>query len=99
LPDLDASIWSKYRGKGVLVFGLHPNEPAQQLNDFVKQTGISYPVLADRNSTLSKFAFPSGVGYPYPRDVIVGKDLTVRAIRNSFNVREVESLVQKLLAE
>ncbi len=49
--------------------------------------------------TLNLFAFPQGVSMPYPRDVIIDKKLKVRLIRNSFSVKEVEALVQKLLAE
>jgi peroxiredoxin len=99
LPDLEGSIWSKYKGKGVLVYGLHPGENPKQLSDFIKQTGVTFPVVSDTGGTLNSFAFPSGVSYPYPRDVIIGKDLTVRAIRNSFNVTAVDTLVQQLLKE
>lgn len=99
MPDLETSIWQKYKSKGVLVYGLHPNENPKQLADFIKQTGLTFPVKADIGGTLSKFAFPPGVNYPYPRDVIIDKKLKVRAIRNSFNVKEVDALVQKLLKE
>ena len=40
MPDLETSIWAKYKNKGVLVYGLHPGENAKQLADFIKQTGI-----------------------------------------------------------
>lgn len=56
-------------------------------------------MLADQQGTVSKFTFPSGVSYPYPRDIIIDKNLKVRAIRNSFNLKEVEALVQQLLKE
>jgi peroxiredoxin len=100
LPDIDATIYQKYKAQGVIVYGLHPSgESAQQVADFVKQTGVSFPIVADQSGTLGKFAFPPGVGYPYPRDVVIGKDLKVRSIRNSFNVDEVDALVQQLLKE
>lgn len=62
------------------------------------QTGITFPVLFNQG-TLSQFDFPPGVGFPYPRDVVIGKDLTVRSIRNSFDPDEMTSLVEQLLAE
>ena len=77
---------------------MQPGESAKALADFIKQTGITFPVKSS-NGTEGLFAYPSGVGYPYPRDVIIGKDLTVRSIRNSFNVKEVDALVQQLLKE
>ena len=99
MPDIDTSIWQKYRDQGVLVFGLHNGEDPDRLADFREQTGIDFPMLFDSERTLSGFAFPPGVGYPYPKDIVVGKDLTVRSIKASFNVTEMDALVQQLLAE
>jgi hypothetical protein len=82
----------------VIVFGLHPGEDPSILADFVAQTGITFPVV-DSHDTLSRFAYPPGVGYPYPRDVVIGKDMTIRSIKNSFNIEELDGLVQTLLAE
>lgn len=56
------------------------------------------PVIESRG-TLGLFAYPQGVGYPYPRDVVIGKDGTVRSIKNSFHVEEMRALVAELLAE
>ena len=64
---------------------------------FRKQTGLSFPIVDDVAYTLSEFAFPPGVSYPYPRDVVVDKNLVVRSIRNSFNVDEMRTLIDKLL--
>jgi len=82
----------------VLVYALHPGEDPGLLAAFVAQTGITYPVV-DSHGTLSRFAYPPGVGYPYPRDVVIGKDRTIRSIKNSFNVDDLDALVQTLLAE
>ena len=82
----------------MLVYALHRGEDPQDLADFVEQTGSTFPVVLSRG-TRGLFAFPPGVGYPYPRDVVVGKDLTVHLIRNSFNIDEIDALVRRLLAE
>ena len=82
----------------MLVYALHPGDDPAQLANFVVQTGITFPVVHSQG-TLGQFAFPSGVGYPYPRDIVIGKDMTVRAIRNSFNPGELDTLVQQLIAE
>lgn len=82
----------------MLVFGIHRGDPPDQVADFLEQTGITFPVLADQG-TLYDFAYPEGVGYPYPRDIVIDKNLQVRAIKNSFNVAEMDALVQTLLAE
>lgn len=98
MPDLEASIWQTYKDQGVLVYGVHFGESAKEIADFIAQTGITFPVLSDQGS-FTQLAFPQGVGYPYPRDVIIGKDLTIRSIKNSFNPDDTDALVQQLLAE
>lgn len=83
---------------GVRVIGIHGGESAQQLANFSEQTGVSFPLLRDEG-TRSQFAYPAGVNFPYPRDVVVDKNLVVRSIRNSFDVDEMDALVQRLLLE
>ncbi len=98
MPEIDNSIFQKYSGQGVIVYGIHPNDAADQVQDFIEQTGVTFPIVADRG-TRREFAFPAGVGYPYPRDIVVGKDLTVHSIKNSFDVDEMDALIEALLAE
>ena len=81
------------------MFGLYSDEAPSQLAQFVKQTGISFPIKQDSAGTLSNLEFPPGVGYPYPRDVIIDKKLQIRSIRNSFSAEETEKLVEQLLKE
>lgn len=81
-----------------MVYGLYEGESADLLLNFREQTGVTFPFI-EGQYTLNRFAFPAGVGYPYPRDIVVGRDLTIHSIRNSFNVVEMEALVEQLLAE
>jgi len=98
LPDIDSKIYQKYKDQGVLVYGIYQGESASALADFAEQTGVTYPLVKDPG-TLGQFAFPAGVGYPYPRDVVIDKNLKIRSIKNSFNAKEMDTLVQQLLAE
>ena len=82
----------------MLVYGVHSGESPDLLNDFREQTGVSFPFIPDQG-TKNLFAYPSGVGYPYPRDVVIDGSGVVRSIRNSFNPEETEELVLQLLAE
>lgn len=98
MPDLEHGLRSRYDRDEVYLVGVYDLEEPRALEDFREQTGVTFPLLRDRG-TLWRLAFPEGVGYPYPRDVIVGPDLTVRAIRNSYNAEEVNALIDRLLAE
>ena len=99
LPEIETSVWQRYGDDDVLVFGVHPGDPPAAIADFIEQTGVTFPILADPGYSGSLFAWPEGVGYPYPRDIVVGKDLTVHSIKNSFNVEEMDALIQTLLAQ
>lgn len=84
----------------MVVYGLHPiGESAQLVDDFVEQAGLTFPVLPDSGGTRGAFSYPPGAGYPYPRDIVIGKDLTVHSIKNSFNVEEMQALIDQLLAQ
>lgn len=98
MPDLETSIWQRYRDQGVLVVAIHRGEDPIQLANFIEQAGITFPVLQDEGS-FRELSFPPGVGYPYPRDVVIGADLTIRSIRNSFNITELDEQVRALIAE
>jgi peroxiredoxin len=80
------------------VIGLYGSESPEKLAEFVEQTGITFPIMKDQ-STLGLYAFPDGVGYPYPRDVVIDKNGVVRSIKNSFDAGAMDTLVQELLAE
>lgn len=98
LPDIEASLWQVYRDRGVIVVGIHSGENAAQLAAFVEQTGVTFPIVQDEG-TRAQLAFPPGVGFPYPRDVVIGPDMTIRSIRNSYNVAEMDALIAGLIAE
>ena len=53
--------------------------------------------MADAPNTLGMLAFPPGVGFPYPRDVLVGPDGRIVSIRNSFPLDELEATIDDLL--
>ena len=44
-------------------------------------------------------AFPHGVGYPQPRDVVIDRNGVVRSIESSFDVAEMTALVEQPLAQ
>ena len=97
MSDIEHTIHKPLKSKGVLIYGIHQGENPKLLADFVKQTGVTFPIVA--NQGFASFSFPPGTGYPYPQDVVIDKNLKVRTIKQSFNQDELKQLVLKLLAE
>jgi hypothetical protein len=81
----------------VVVYGLHGGEPENLVADFVAQTGVTFPVMFGQFS-ITAFAFPS-VGYPFPRQVVIGKDRTIRSLRNDLDIPSLRAEVVRLLGE
>jgi len=90
-------VWKPFKSKDVMVLGVHSGESKKLLNDFVKQTGVTYPIVGQ--SGWVSFNFPPGTGYPYPKDVVFDKKGVVRSIKSSFSTEEIKALVQKLMNE
>lgn len=100
MPDLDRAIHGVYDTDDVRVIGLFPpEEPAELIQDFKDQTGVRFPLVPDELLTQQLFHFPEGVDFPFPRDVVIGPDLRVRSIKNSFDADEMRDLIEQLLAE
>lgn len=97
MPDLETLIWQQLAGEGVLVYGLHADEPPDQLAHFIEQTGITFPVMHG-NYSIAAFDFPV-VGYPFPRQVVIDKRGVIRALRQDLNVEQLAALIRDLLAE
>lgn len=100
LPDLEQSVHQTYSPDQVRVVGLHrASDPTELVLDFQVQTGVTFSLLPDERNTLGQFAFPPGVDFPYPKDVVVDQNLTIRSIKNSFDADEMQALIDELLAE
>ncbi len=74
-------------------------ETPEALDDFRAQTGVTFPFAFDENWTLYSIGFDDAGYSPYPRDVLIGKDLTILAIRSEFEPDEWVRLVEEALAK
>lgn len=83
MPAIDESIYRTYSRDQVLVYELHGGQEPGALANFVEQTWVSFPIRFDFE-TLHHLSLPEGVRYLHPRDVVIGSDLGIRAIRDSF---------------
>jgi peroxiredoxin len=78
--------------------GLLGNESPQTVANFRDQTGVTFPLLLNDTSK-SKLAYPDGVISPYPIDVIIDKQGTIRYLRHDYDPAAMDETIQKLLAE
>jgi peroxiredoxin len=63
-------IYSKYKGKGLQVFHVDIQEPADRIKSFVNKYKVAYPVLLDADAKVSKQYKVVGV----PANVLITKE-------------------------
>ena len=69
------------------------------MQDFREQTGVTFRLAADESTTLGQLARPRGVDAPFPRGVVIDRNLVIRANKRSFDAAETQALIDSLLAE
>lgn len=82
-------IYSKYRGKGLVVFHVDIQEPVDRIKGFIKQYKVTYPILLDTDAKVSKQYKVVGV----PANVLITKE--GRIVCNPC--RSVEKLVPSVV--
>jgi peroxiredoxin len=68
-------IFLKGKGKGLVVFSINIAEPKGDVREFVKQKGLIFPVLLDRDAKVTRKKY--GV-YMVPTLFLVGKDGVIK---------------------
>lgn len=95
IPDL-VELHQRYRDRGLAVLGVSINDSVARLDPFVRQLGISYPVLIGAGRYDLQEAFGPLVGYPtsflISRDGVVCVQHTGRASKADLE-REIAALL------
>jgi peroxiredoxin len=89
LPHLD-KIYQAEKPNGVEVFAINQQEEQKDVEDFVKQTKLTVPVLLDRDAKVGNAYGVEGI----PQTVVIGKDGKVRKVFIGFGPNSPELLQQ-----
>jgi thiol-disulfide isomerase/thioredoxin len=92
-PILDG-VARRMKDRGLVVVGVDTNDSPLAARNWVRQHGISYPIVSDEDGTLSRSYGVANL----PTLVLLAKDGTVKAVRVGLtDAGELEQLVQKEL--
>lgn len=47
LPHVEKELWQEFRARGITVIAVDREEPAQVIAPFVKQLGLTFPIVTD----------------------------------------------------
>jgi len=92
MPGLEP-IFKKYHSRGFHVIGVCIKDDADTVKSFVKEYGLTYPVLLDKDG---KIARTYGVHY-IPRSFLIDKDGNVRYTTTYSDPKDIEKEVVKVM--
>jgi peroxiredoxin len=79
MPLLD-SIYTKYKRMGFTLIGVNVEPDSKSANDWLKQTPVSFPILYDKESKVSKMYDVAGM----PSTVIIDRRGKVRVLHRGY---------------
>ena len=89
---METTIWQVYQDDGVIMLGIINTSNQNQINNFVEENSISFPILFDPGSsggvqggdTYNNYYMPND-GSPYPRDFIVDQEGILQYANNEID--------------
>jgi len=89
---METSIWQAYQDDGVIMLGIINTANQNQINSFVEENSITFPILFDPGSsggvqggdTYDDYYMPND-GSPYPRDFIVDQEGVLQYANNEID--------------
>jgi len=102
---LESAIWQSYPQDSVIVVGITAVNQ-NQINQFVEETGLTYPILQDEPTGGGGGGFGGEVyddyyipnqGSPYPRDFIVDQNGVLVYANNEVDTEYMLYIIDKLL--
>jgi peroxiredoxin len=92
-PLLD-DIYKKYNKLGFTMIGVNVEPDSKAANDWLKQTPVSFPILYDTDSKVSKLYGVAGM----PSTVIVDRKGTVRMIHRGYKPGDEQEYLSNIRA-
>jgi len=93
MPFLEKELWQKFRKGKFKIIAIHRWGNADKAKTFIKQTGITYPMVLDHNAKIfNLYSKPrSGIA----RNVLIDKNGKVVFITRLFKRKEFDQLIEK----
>ena len=101
---METSIWQEYNQNEVITIGIINTSIQNQINTFVEENSITFPILFDPGSsggvqggdTYDDYYMPND-GSPYPRDFIVDQEGIIRYANNEIDFEWMIYVIDELI--
>jgi len=103
---METSIWQEYSQDEVITIGIINTSNQNQINDFVQENSITFPILFDPGSsggvqggdTYDDYYMPND-GSPYPRDFIIDQEGVIQYANNEIDFEWMLYVINELLQD
>jgi len=101
VPDIEQSIASHYLGnENVVVLLANSGDPSGVIQSFLRNANTNLSSLVDEQENLYRQYQQSDDSYaPFPRQVVVDGDGTIRYLRSQYDAQAVRTLIDQILDE
>jgi peroxiredoxin len=95
IPDLEAA-YQAFKGEGLVVLGVNVQDPAQLVEPFVAEMGMTYPVVLDKTGRVLKDYRAPGL----PMSLIVDREGVIQARHVGYlSAEQLDNYLKKVLSE
>ena len=101
---METAIWQPYQDAGVIMLGIINTSNQNQINSFVEENSITFPILFDPGSsggvqggnTYDDYYMPND-GSPYPRDFIIDQQGIIQYANNEIDTEWMLYVLEELI--
>ena len=101
---METSIWQEYNQNEVITIGIINTNSQSQINTFVEENSITFPILYDPGSsggvqggnTYDDYYMPND-GSPYPRDFIIDQEGLIQYANNEIDFEWMLYVIEELI--
>ena len=95
MPFIERDIWQKHKdNSSFFLIGVDRDEPVETVNEFAKQTGITYPIALDPEGDV--FALYAERKAGITRNVIIDKTGKIVMLTRLYNEEEFSAMCKKI---
>ena len=96
MPFIESEIWQELKNKNFVLLGVDRDEPLEKVNEFAKQTNITYPLGLDPDGAIFEKYAVKNAGIT--RNVIIDGQGKIIYLTRLFNREEFDEM-KKVLFE
>ena len=101
---METAIWQPYQDNNVIMLGIINTSSQNQINSFVEENSITFPILFDPGSsggvqggdTYDDYYMPND-GSPYPRDFIIDQEGIIQYANNEIDTEWMLYVLEELV--